>query len=108
MKIMWMDGSYDSTWKVANARVGRRKIDWTDEVPRASIIMYGFPLQPSLRLPPRIIKELKEQYKEICDECIYIYYIIYIYYVYYYVCEEGTLGNRCMDLARLALTKING
>ena len=44
MKIMWMDGSYDSTWKVANARVGRRKIDWTDEVPQASIMMYDLSL----------------------------------------------------------------
>ena len=64
INIVWMEGSYNRRWKIAQVRSGRALVDWKDSVPKACIIMYGFELTNTQRLRKETVSELKELYKQ--------------------------------------------
>ena len=44
LEIVWLEGSYSRAWKVAKRKEGRALVEWTDTVPKTSVILYDFEL----------------------------------------------------------------
>jgi len=65
MEIIWLEGSYTRPWKVAKKKEGRNLVDWTDTVPKSSIILFDFKLTPSNRLRKATVQHLKDVYSQI-------------------------------------------
>ena len=45
IELSWFDGSYTTIWKPSKMKDPnnpRKLVDWTDQVPKSSIILYGF------------------------------------------------------------------
>ena len=59
LEVVWLEGSYSRTWKVAKKKEGRAFIDWTDTVPITSVILYDFELTKGNRLRKATIQHLK-------------------------------------------------
>ena len=64
IQIEWIKGTYTSKW-VADPRNGRRKLPWTDWVPRSSIILFDFELTPSERLRKATVEHQRRKYDEL-------------------------------------------
>lgn len=67
VEIVWLEGEYSKSWRVAkqrDPRNERKMVDWTDTIPKASIIFY-FELTTTNHLRKRSIKHLKKAYAEI-------------------------------------------
>ena len=65
---VWLKGEYNKSWKVAKQRDPRNKrkmVDWTDTIPKASIILFDFELTTINRLRNRSIEHLKKAYAEL-------------------------------------------
>ena len=68
IRIEWMKGTYTSkweTWMVADLRNKRRKVPWTDWVPKSSIILFDFELTPTKRLRKTTVEHLQRKYDEL-------------------------------------------
>ena len=68
VKIEWFKGTYTSkweTWMVVNPENRRKKVPWTDWVPRSSIILFDFELTPTKRLRKTTVEHLKTKYNEL-------------------------------------------
>ena len=50
LDILWLDGSYTRPWKTAKKKEGRLTVDWTDTVPKSSVILFDFKLTNTNRL----------------------------------------------------------
>ena len=60
--IVWMEGSYNKSWKPATIRKGRRIVEWNDTVPIHTVILSGFTLNANNRLAKDVIRLIKESY----------------------------------------------
>ena len=65
IKVHWLQGSYSTSWKPWRLRQGRTSVDWEDEIPKSSILLYDFELTQSGHLRKRTIEHLKSAYSEI-------------------------------------------
>ena len=65
LEVVWLEGSYSRTWKVAKKKEGRAFIDWTDTVPITSVILYDFELTKGNRLRKATIQHLKNAYSKL-------------------------------------------
>ena len=65
MSLVWYEGTYSSKWKpwkIRDPHDKRKIIDWTDNVPVSSIILYAFELTPMQHLKRTTINRLKLDY----------------------------------------------
>ena len=65
MDVLWLDGGYNKAWKIAKKREGRAMVDWVDNVPKSSVILFDFQLTSKNRLRKATIEHLKEAYNKI-------------------------------------------
>ena len=68
VEIVWLEGEYSKSWRVAKQRDPRNKrkmVDWTDTIPKASIILFDFELTTTNHLRKSSIEHLKKAYAEI-------------------------------------------
>ena len=68
VEIVWLEGEYSKSWRVAkqsDPRNKRKMVDWTDTIPKASIILFDFELTTTNHLRKRSIEHLKKAYAEI-------------------------------------------
>ena len=63
--IVWLEGSYNKSWKVAKKRERRTLVDWVDTVPKSSVILFDFQLTKTNRLRKATIEHLKEEYTKL-------------------------------------------
>lgn len=62
LDIVWLEGSYTRAWKVAKKKEGRNSVEWTDTIPKNSVILFDFQLTKSNRLRKATVEHLKEAY----------------------------------------------
>ncbi len=65
IEVPWMEGTYTSSWrpwKVRDQQNRRKVIDWTDNIPKGSIILFGFSLTARNHLRKNTSERLKEEY----------------------------------------------
>ena len=67
LDVVWLEGSYTRGWKVAKKKDGRNLIEWTDTVPKSSIILFDFQLTKSNRLRKATVEHLKQAYAKLDD-----------------------------------------
>ena len=70
--LEWMKGKYSSswaTWIVQDAENKRKKVPWTDWVPKESIILFDFTLTQTNRLRKSTVNHLKSKYDELRSQC---------------------------------------
>jgi len=65
LEIIWLEGSYSRAWKVAKRKEGRTLVEWTDTVPKTSVILYDFELTNKHYLRKATIQHLKEVYNKL-------------------------------------------
>ena len=65
LEIVWLEGSYTAPWKIAKKRDGRTLLDWTDRVPKQSVILFDFELTKSNRLRKATVEHLKAAYSQL-------------------------------------------
>ena len=68
VEIVWLEGAYNKTWKGAKQRDPQNKrklVDWTDTIPKASIILFDFELTSTNHLRKKTIEHLKNTYAEL-------------------------------------------
>ena len=82
--VVWLEGNYTKLWKVAKRKEGRTLVDWTDSVPKSSILLFDFPLTKTNRLRKAIIEHLKEAYTKL--------YTINLCYDYTFIYNESFLS----------------
>ena len=63
--VVWLEGSYTKSWKLAKRKEGHTFVDWADNVPKSSIILFDFQLTKTNRLRKATIQHLKETYSKI-------------------------------------------
>ena len=67
VEIVWLEGEYSKSRRVTKQRDPRNKrkmVDWTDTIPKASIILFDFELTTTNHLRKRSIEHLKKVYAE--------------------------------------------
>ena len=64
--VVWMEGGYNKPLKIAKHQVRGKLIEWTDNVDKCSIILYGFELTKTNRLRKTTVDALKSLYNELC------------------------------------------
>ena len=60
--IVWMEGSYNSSWRCAKIRKGRKSVEWNDTIPSKTVILSGFTLNKDNRLEKSVVELIKESY----------------------------------------------
>ena len=60
--IVWMEGTYNKSWKPATIHKGIRIVEWNDTVPIHTVILSGFTLNANNRLAKDVIRLIKESY----------------------------------------------
>ena len=68
IQIVWLEGDYSSSWRVAkysDPQNRRKKIEWTDTVPKASVLLFDFELTATNHLRKSTSSHLKRKYAEI-------------------------------------------
>ena len=63
--VVWLEGSYTRSWKVAKRKEGRTLVDWVDSVPKSSILLFDFQLTKTNRLRKATIEHLKQAYTKL-------------------------------------------
>ncbi|XP_064397846.1 uncharacterized protein LOC135344551 [Halichondria panicea] len=66
--VVWMEGKYNSKWKVARRQDPenkRKRIEWEDSVTKSSILLYDFQLTSTGHLRKKTIEHLKSVYQEL-------------------------------------------
>ena len=69
--IVWLEGDYSKAWKIARHRDPknkRRLVDWTDIVPKSSILLFDFKLTSKNHLRKSSVEHLKKIYSELKEE----------------------------------------
>ena len=62
IEVSWFDGSYTTIWQPSKRRDPnnpRKHVDWTDTVPKSSIILYDFTFTSTGRLRKATVEHLK-------------------------------------------------
>ena len=62
LKITWLRGHWTTSWSTCKRREGQRHIEWQEEVPKASVVLFDFQLTPSGKLRQATVRELKRVY----------------------------------------------
>ena len=62
VRLVWLEGGYNSKWKIARTKVGRRMVDWEDTVSRSCVILSGFRLNKSSKLNVNTVKLVQNTY----------------------------------------------
>ena len=68
IEVAWMEGSYGSPWKpwkVRDQKNKRKVVDWTDSIPKLSIVLFGFTLTATRHLRKKTIDHLKKEYSKL-------------------------------------------
>ena len=68
VSIKWKTGTYTSAWidaKVLDPEDKRRRIDWVQDVPISSVILFAFKLTNKNHLRKSTISHLKEAYSQL-------------------------------------------
>ena len=65
LEIVWLEGSYTGAWKVAKKKDGHTLVDWTDRVPKQSVILFDFELTKSNRLRKATVQHLRAAYNQL-------------------------------------------
>jgi len=65
--VVWMEGGYNKPLKIAKRQVRGKLVEWTDNVDKCSIILYGFELTKTNRLRKTTVDALKSLYNELCS-----------------------------------------
>ena len=66
--VLWMDGKWTTVWRECKKREGSKYVEWTDEVPRASVVLFDFQLTSSGKLRTTTLRELKGIYNDIDND----------------------------------------
>ena len=67
VQIKWLKGTYSTSWeyyKIPDERDRRRKVNWEQNIPRSSILLYNFQLTKTKHLRKKTISKLKELYAQ--------------------------------------------
>ena len=62
VRLVWLEGGYNSKWKIARTKVGRRMVDWEDTVSRSCVILSGFRLNKSSKLDVNTVRLIQDTY----------------------------------------------
>lgn len=62
LSIIWMEGSYTSSWKVATVRQGKRTVEWRDRVSVNTVVLSGISLTVNNKLTTDLVSEIKYTY----------------------------------------------
>lgn len=62
LTITWLHGHWTTSWSICKRRQGHRRIDWQEDVPKASVVLFDFQLTPSGKLRQVTVRELKRVY----------------------------------------------
>ena len=65
IEIAWMEGTYTTgwrPWKIRDPQNRRKTIQWTDHVPKVSIILFDFAYTSTNHLRKATIQHLKKEY----------------------------------------------
>ena len=68
LDVLWYEGNYSSSWKqwkIRDPNNRRRIIDWTDTIPKSSIILFAFELTKKGHLKKSTIVKLKQEYSKL-------------------------------------------
>ena len=66
--VAWIEGSYSTSWKpwkVRDQKNRRKVVDWTDSVPKLSIVFFEFSLTATRHLRKKTIDPLKKEYSKL-------------------------------------------
>ena len=66
--IAKVDGKWTRVWRECKKREGSKYVEWTDEVPRASVVLFDFQLTSSGKLRTTTLRELKGIYNDIDND----------------------------------------
>ena len=72
VEVVMLEGGYTNKWKVAKKQDPinkRRHVDWTDSIPKNSIILYDFQLTSTGHLRKKTINHLKNVYEQLGVPC---------------------------------------
>lgn len=62
VRLVWLEGGYNTKWKAARIKVGRRMVDWEDAISRSCIILSGFRLNKSSKLDTNTVRLIQDTY----------------------------------------------
>ena len=63
LKITWLHGHWTMPWSICKRREGQRHIEWQEEVPKESVMLFDFQLTSSGKLRRQVtVRELKRVY----------------------------------------------
>jgi len=65
LDIVWLEASYTRPCKIEKKKEGRAAVDWTDTVPKSSVILFDFRLTNTSRLQKATVEHLKDIYSRI-------------------------------------------
>ena len=68
LEVIWYEGSYTTSWKpwrIRDPKNRRKIIDWTDTIPKSSVILFAFELTRTGHLRKTTIIKLKEEYSKL-------------------------------------------
>jgi len=71
IEIAWMEGTYTTSWKpwkIRDPQNRRKTIQWTDHVPKDSIILFDFALTSTNHLRKATVQHLKKEYARLKSE----------------------------------------
>ena len=66
--IIWYEGSYSTSWKpwkIRDPRNRRKIIEWTNTIPKSSIILFAFTMTARKHLKKVTIEKLKTEYLQL-------------------------------------------
>lgn len=61
--IVWYGGSWSSKWQIAKKNKGRKKVEWLEEVPKDTVVLFDFSLTNKGKLRGATVRALRESYK---------------------------------------------
>ena len=67
VEVVWMEGTYSKSWKVAKHVMNGKLVEWTDCIEKCTIILYDFKLTKAGRLRKTTVDALKSLYREYCS-----------------------------------------
>lgn len=62
LTITWLHGHWTTPWSVCKQRQGQRYVEWQEEVPKASVVLFDFQLTSGGKLRKATKRELRRVY----------------------------------------------
>ena len=63
LTVQWYDGSWTGQWKVYTYTIGRKEVDWVEEVPFEYVVSDSVDFTPKGNLTAKCRRELKKAYE---------------------------------------------